>query len=256
MNFIPTYLEAINLGSGENDYVIDFSERLRFNKFDRYLHSRIPSREERTFDPKYIEHPKPTAFSHIDQTLPFAFLSLNDVRSKFDCEVMDIETDWPIYNEYGEPLTRVLENGDIEEIKNVDSNIVWVNFKPSSVYVMFDFNYDLPWNAGQNTILPETIFFTTDSLQLENEVCLFHYRFDDIEQENHLASYFEGEGIFRDLPNYGDYENLPWRLKLKEEIEREERLKATNKKDLKRIRSEFNLDSNSDLPFNLMGITK
>lgn len=256
LNFIPTYVESINLGRVVDDYVIDFWKRLRFNKFDRYFHSRMPAMEERTFHSRYFEYPKPAAFSHIDHTLPFDFLSLNDVRSKFDCEVMDVETDWPIYNEYGEPLTRVLENGDIEEIKNVDSNIVWVNFKPSSVYVMFDFNYDLPWNAGQNTILPETIFFTTDSLQLKNEVCLFHYRFDDIEQRNLLVSYFDGEGIFRDLPNYGDYENLPWRLKLKEEIEREERLKTTNKKDLKRIRSEFNLDSISDLPFNLMGITK
>jgi hypothetical protein len=200
-----------------------------------------------------------SASKHVNNDLPFNTLSATEIRDNFKCQVLDLQTDYEVYDDdptserFGMPLLKEI-NGKMEKVYQIDSNLIWVDFRPTNVYALLDFNHNMRRNHGRNTILPEILFFTTNKLGLNKESSIISFRYNERDQLLLLSDFQNGRGMISGLQNFEDYENLPWRKTLLEEIESEKVFEAEYPDHLKKLRKEFNLDTLEGLPFNLIGI--
>lgn len=200
-----------------------------------------------------------SASKHVNNNLPFNTLSASKLRDNFKCQVMDLQTNFEVYDNdpkserYGMPLMKEV-NGKMEKVYQIDSNLIWVDFRPTNVYALLDFNYNMRRNHGRNTILPEMLFFTTNELGLDQESAIISFRYNERDQLVLLSDFQNGRGMISGIDNFEDYDNLPWRKTLQKEIASSAIFRCTNPGDVKRLAKQFNLDELQGMPLNLLGV--
>ena len=187
-----------------------------------------------------------TQYGHV--TLPFFSGSskFDEYAHVFDTVdfVLDEQSPYPIANFYGEDSTRILSNGTIEVVYPEREKVFNSLSAPADsihMYVFSELKNIFYTNRNQPCFAPRRVVYTVNTKDGEYAFCEITYLND------YSYSYLFNEYI---VP----LSQLEWKKQIQQAVATGRVYDLTNKKDIKALDKQFNLDSYMGVPANLLGV--
>jgi len=206
------------------DQVLQFGSKLEYlpNMFTQYGHVTLPF---------FSSSSKFDEYAHVFDTVDF---------------VLEERSTIPLANVYGEDSTRLQSNGNVEIVYPEREKIFKSISAPVDsihVYVISEIENVFFTDRTQPSFKPQRVVYTVNTKDGEFAFCQISYL---NRQEYSYSSLFDRYIV--------PLSQLEWKKQIQQSVSKGRAYDLTNKKDIKALDRQFNLDAFQGLPANLLGV--
>ena len=155
--------------------------------------------------------------------LPYTCIKNDSVlgSEKFNAQfekvyMKEFQSAQPLFDDYGEPVTQVREDGFTEFVYPPSEPIYFWIDNELEIFVQLDFYSNDPQNYGNNSLNVEKLVFTSNLTGYEKPVTVFEYNvYKDPTLKNHFSRSLGGEP-FNAEDFQSNFSNLPCFVMIRE----------------------------------------